>query len=315
MKFTLYLLSIVLFFVMFSLLSCDSEDTPSDDPEEIIEVPPGETLPEGNGVFNYIYTQEGYSKSLNVYYYLPNSYTTQAPILFVFHGTGRNADEYRDAMVSKANQFGFLVFAPEFSDAEFPNGDGYNLGNVYVDGDNPTPQTLNLESEWAYSIIEPLFDHVKTLTNNENLTYDAFGHSAGGQFLHRLLMFKPDSRIHKAVASASGWYTFPDESIPFPYGFDESILLGMDLGTLFSKQVIVQVGENDDDPNSAGLRHNSYADAQGLNRKERAINFYQFCNNLALQQMIAFNWQFELVPNATHDFTLPSEYAANLLYN
>ena len=110
-------------------------------------------------------------------------------------------------------------------------------------------------------------------------------------------------------------YTFPDETIPFPYGFDESILSGTDLGNLFSKQVTIQIGENDDDPNSAGLRHNTYADAQGLNRKDRATIFFQFCSNLANQESLNFNWQFEIVPNATHDFILPSNYAADLLYN
>ena len=314
MKHLFNLPTILILSSLILLFSC-SDETSVDDTDPIIEVPPGEPLPPGSGVFEYVYEQNGFTKSLDIYYFLPQNYTPQSPVLFVFHGAGRNADDYRDAMVSKSQELGFLVFTPEFSIAEFPNGDAYNLGNVYVDGDNPTPETLNPESEWAYSIIEPLFDHVKTLTQNETSQYDLFGHSAGGQFVHRFLMFKPNARVHTAVASASGWYTFPDENIPFPYGFDDSILLNSDFSGLFSKQVIIQVGENDDDPNSAGLRHNTYADAQGLNRKERATNFFQYCSNLANQESLIFNWQFELVPNANHDFNLPSEYAANLLYN
>ncbi|HLT52729.1 MAG TPA: hypothetical protein VKZ97_02505 [Flavobacteriaceae bacterium] len=310
----------VLILVLLSILSCSSNEAsepPVDnqDPDEVTDPLPLEPLDPGAGVFNFAYSQQGFSKSVDVYYFLPETYTASSPILFVFHGAGRNADEYRDAMVSKAQQFGFMIFAPEFSISEFPNGDAYNLGNVYVDGDNPSAQTLNPEHTWSYSIIDPLFDHIKTLTNNETDTYNAFGHSAGGQFLHRFLMFKPNSRVHKAVASASGWYTFPDETIPFPYGYDQSILIGSNLEELFTKQLVIQVGDDDDDPNSAGLRHNDYADAQGLNRKQRALNFFQFCSNLTSQAGLGFNWQLELVPNATHDFILPSEHAANLLYN
>ncbi|MCB0427026.1 MAG: hypothetical protein KDD16_06930 [Mangrovimonas sp.] len=309
--------------VLFSLLSCSSDnDEPNgtnpnepENPGEVIDIPPGETLPSGSAVFHYEYTVGGFTKSLDIYYYLPNNYAPTTPVLFVFHGTGRNADEYRDAMVAKAQELNFMVFAPEFSIQEFPDGDAYNLGNVYVDGDNPTLQTLNPESQWAFSIVDPLFDYIKTLTGNENASYYAFGHSAGGQFLHRLLMFKPNSRIEKAVASASGWYTFPDETVPFPYGFGQSILSGSSLESLFSKQVIIQVGEDDDNPNSAGLRHNDYADAQGLNRKTRAVNFFDYCSDLASEESLIFNWQFRLVPNATHDFGLPCEYAADVLFN
>lgn len=314
MKHLLNLSTYLTLTLLITLFSC-SDDTPVDNTDDIIEVPPGDPLAPGSGIIDYTYEQDGYTKSLDIYYFLPDNYTPQSPILFVFHGAGRNADDYRDAMISKSQELGFLVFTPEFSIAEFPNGDAYNLGNVYVDGDNPTPQTLNPESEWAFSIIEPLYDYVKTLTNNETSQYDLFGHSAGGQFVHRFLMFKPSARVHTAVASASGWYTFPDETIPFPYGYDESILLDSNLSNLFSKHLIIQVGENDDDPNSAGLRHNTYADAQGLNRKERATNFFQYCSTLATQESLTFNWQFQLVPDATHDFNLPSEYAADLLYN
>ncbi|MCB0423791.1 MAG: hypothetical protein KDD13_04095, partial [Mangrovimonas sp.] len=85
--------------VLFSLLSCSADnDEPneSENPGEVIDIPPGETLPSGSAVFNYEYTVDGFTKSLDIYYYLPNNYAPTTPVLFVFHGTGRNADEYRD---------------------------------------------------------------------------------------------------------------------------------------------------------------------------------------------------------------------------
>lgn len=269
----------------------------------------------GTGFFEYNYQIGSFNKIMRIYYYIPDNKTVSTPILFVFHGTGRNAKDYRNAMQSKANQFNFIVLAPEFSIQNFPSGDQYNLGNVFVDGDNPSPTTLNPESEWTYSIIEPLFDYVKVQINNSNTTYDVFGHSAGAQFAHRLLMFKPNARVNKAVISASGWYTFPNTSIVFPYGFKDSPLANLNLSSLFSKQIYVQVGANDNNPNESGLRRNEMADAQGTNRKDRAINFFQFSNQLAQTNSLNFNWNFIIIENADHNFVPASQHGADLIYN
>ena len=93
-----------------------------------------------------------------------------------------------------------------------------------------------------------------------------FGFSAGAQFVHRFIQFKPNARFDKVVAGAAGWYTVPDNTIPFPYGYENSILNTANLDNLLSSDLYIQVGALDNNPNSAGLRHNEYADAQGLNR-------------------------------------------------
>lgn len=302
----------ILLFVLLTILfiSCNSDDDSNDsnsNPTENINVGPGTTS------FNYS-TSNG-SKSLNVFYYVPENTTQTAPLVFVLHGAGRNAEDYRNSMITKANEYGFIAIAPEFSQTNYPGGDGYNLGNVFEDGDNPSPDTLNQEMDWAFSIIEPLFDYMKNEINNTNNSYYMYGHSAGGQFVHRFLMFKPNARVYRAVASASGWYTFPDSSITFPYGFNESLLQSSSLDNLFSKNLIIQVGENDNDPNSPGLRHNQFADAQGLNRLERAVNFFEFSQNLAQEQTISFNWELYINNDADHDYITASQSAADLLFN
>jgi pimeloyl-ACP methyl ester carboxylesterase len=232
----------------------------------------------------------------------------------VLHGTERNANQYRNAIIVKAESKGFIVIAPEFSEQNFPGGDAYNLGNVFEDGDNPSANTLNPENEWTFSIIEPLFDYVKTQINNNNTQYHVFGHSAGAQFVHRFLMFKPTARVANAVISAAGWYTFPN-NVVYPYGQSQSPLENMSISSFLSKKVFVQVGQFDNNPNDAGLRHTVLADAQGLNRKDRAENYYDFCQQLALNSNITFNWAFNSVANADHDYIKASENAANLIFN
>ncbi len=302
-------ITLLIFFASF-LFHCSGDDSATGNDNPIID-----NLSQGVGMFEFAYDPMGFNKTLKVYYYIPENKTAETPILFVFHGAGRNARDYRNAMQSKADQFGFIVITPEFSIQNFPSGDQYNLGNVFVDGDNPSPSTLNSEREWTYSIIEPLFDYVKIQINNSNATYDVFGHSAGAQFAHRFLMFKPNARVNKAVISASGWYTFPNTSIDFPYGFKDSPLENLNLSSMFSKQIYVQVGANDNNPNESGLRRNEMADAQGTNRKDRAINFYQFSEQLAQTNSLNFNWNFDIIENTDHNYIPASQNGADLIYN
>jgi hypothetical protein len=296
--------------VMLFILACDSS---SDDGPEIN--PDFNENTTGSGVFEFNYTSESTTKTLRVFYHIPNSKTPSTKILMVFHGNNRNASDYRNALIAKSDEYNFIVITPEFSEANFPGGDQYNLGNVYVDGDNPTANTLNPEDEWTFSIVEPLFDYVKTKIGNTNNSYNMFGHSAGAQFAHRLMMFKPNNRAMSSVISAAGWYTFPDETVDFPYGFDKSILQNSAINLLLSKDITVQIGENDNNPNAAGLRRNDIVDLQGTNRLDRAVNFYDFCEERAQILNADFNWSFSLRPNADHDYSSAAQDAAVILFD
>lgn len=269
-------------------------------------------LPIGSGDLNYFYAPM--SLEMRVFYYIPTNATATSPVVFTFHGASRNADEYRDAMITKAQQYGFIVIAPEFSEENFPTSSGYNLGNMYLNGNTPTPDTLLPEEEWTFRIIQPLFEFIKEEFDNTSAQFHAFGHSAGSQFLHRLLMFMPSTPIDKSVLSAAGWYTFPTSTIGFPYGLGNSPMENLNFSGFFSKEVRVQVGGEDDNPNAAGLRRNALADAQGITRKDRATSYFQYCEQLAEMENHQFNWDFYIIPNLGHDFSGASKAAADYLF-
>ncbi len=297
------------FFVFFVLTMC-SNDTVLRVDDTILN-----DKTSGSGFFIYNNQYILHEKELKVFFYIPEIINTNTPIVFVFHGSGRNAKDYRDAMINKANEYHFIVIAPEFSITNFPNSDSYNLGNVFVDGDNPSTSTLNPEEDWTFSVIEPLFDFFKETISNNSSTYHIFGHSAGGQFAHRYVLFKPHARYNHVVASASGWYTATDLNISFPYGFFNSPLENISFENLFQKNLIIQVGNLDNNPNSSGLRHNLFADAQGLNRLDRAHYFYNKATIFANNANLEFNWKFHIIENANHDFRIASINAANLIFN
>jgi predicted esterase len=251
---------------------------------------------------------------MDIYYHVPNASTTTMPILFVFHGAGRNAVEYRNSWVEEANNRGFIVITPKFASSDFPGGDAYNLGNVFIDGDNPSSTTLNDEQDWAFSIIEPLFDEIKSQLSNTSETYNIFGFSAGGQFAHRFLMFKPNARINKAVASASGWYSVPDSNIEFPYGIGNCPVENIPASSYFSKNMIIQIGTLDNDPNASALRRNPIVDIQGTNRYDRAFYMFNTSQSIAENFGVDFNWQIIETPGNDHDNAGAVEQASEVLF-
>ena len=270
-------------------------------------------LNSGTNKFIYLYPELP-QKPLNVFYNIPSGDRKNMPIVLIFHGEERNAIDYRDIWINASNKNRFMVFAPEFNTVDFPGGSSYIIGNVFQDGNYPTPQTLNNENLWTFSIIEPLFDFIKTKAGSTVETYSLFGHSGGGQFVHRYVLFKPNARINKAIAANSGWYSVPDGIANYPYGIMNSPLSLIAPNSYFEKQLYITVGELDNNGSDSSLRHNTASDLQGLNRLERANYFYTNSQSYALKMNSKFNWKFHIVSNSGHDPTKMSNDAINLLF-
>ena len=299
--------SFLLIFTIF-IISCNPTGSSfSPNPEPVI---PAE-ISIGSGMFIFSYN----NMDIEVFYHVPPSYAASSRVVFALHGGSRDAEGVRNNMIQKSIDYNFILIAPKFSSSNFSLGDGYNLGNVYVDGDNPSTDTLNDENEWSFSIIEPLFDSVKSSLSIESEKYNLFGFSAGAQFVHRFIQFMPDARFNKVVAGAAGWYTVPNNSIPFPYGYQNSILISTNLNDLLSSDLHIQVGALDNNPNSAGLRHNEYADAQGLNRVTRAVHFFESGQNIADSNNYNFNWSLHIIQGAGHNLIPNAENACDLMFN
>lgn len=270
--------------------------------------------------------------SVEVFYHIPSGDLSSMPILFSFHGAGRNGNDYRDFWIEMANQNGFMVFAPEFSSSNYPGlGDNYLMGNIFDDGDNPEESEYNLPEEWTFSVIEPLFNYIKTDISGTQQTYDGWGHSGGAQFLHRFTMFVPQSSLGTAVCSNAGWYTVPENEIHYPYGnslpfgSDNNIFdflqstsngLNVNIEQFFSKKLIVHLGTNDTDPNSSGLRHNDVVDnQQGLNRYVRGNYFFNTGQAYAQDLNTPFNWEQHDVLGANHQGQVMANDALQFFLN
>ena len=279
------------------------------DPNDFVPEDDGETL---SGIGSFVLDSADASQSIRVFYYVPNGASAEASIVITLHGSGRDAEALRDEWTIHADRFGLLVFAPQFTDSAFPGSSGYNLGNVFVNGNAPGNTPRNPVRDWSFSLIEPLFEEAKRRTGNTSAAYDLFGHSAGGQFAHRFVLFFPNGRYDRVVAANPGWYTVPDPEIEFPYGLDRS---PVDSGSAryFTRSLIIFAGDADTDPSSAGLRHTPEADAQGIHRFERANHFVRESQRIRGSESLP--WRLVVVPSVGHDGRAMGQSAAELLYD
>jgi hypothetical protein len=233
-------------------------------------------------------------RPVRVYYSAPANPAT-AEIIIVMHGRGRDGRGYLADWAPLATNRNVLILVPEFSDDLYPDSAAYNVGNV-IDADGQ----LQPREEWAFHVIEALFDSVVRELGNHAQDYALFGHSAGAQFVHRFVELVPQHRARVAVAANAGWYTVPDDSIPFPHGLDGAPVKEADLGPAFASDLVVLLGGDDVDPDDDSLRRDDRSDAQGRNRLERGLHFFLRSQQVAHRQSLPFRWRLQVVPGLAH---------------
>lgn len=263
----------------------------------------------GQGMFVFNSYEPLSDKPVRVFTYRPEGDVSEMPILFVMHGTLRNANTYRDNWIDIAVEHGVLIVTPEFNSDDFPGARGYNLGGMFDEDGNQTE-----ERYWGYSIIEPIFDEVVERVNGEQQSYDIFGHSAGAQFTHRLFLFKEDLRANHVISANAGWYTTPDFQMDFPYGMKDTAIDEERLRERFASKLLIQLGEEDIDPEDRHLRTSENAMKQGMHRFERGHNFYDMAGSKASELGTEFNWLIRTVPGVGHNNALMAIDAAEYLY-
>jgi poly(3-hydroxybutyrate) depolymerase len=266
-------------------------------------------VPEGKSDFVFIDQRGNPDKPLRVWIYRPAGFTAESPIVFVMHGKLRNAETYREPWIPLADQYHCLVVAPEFSEQHYPDVFGYNYGNMRT----PDGQPIK-ESKWAFSAVEHLFDHIRAETRSRRERYHIFGHSAGSQFVHRMLFFKPKVRFEKAIAANAGSYTLPTAQIEFPFGLAGTDRHEANLRSVFRVPLVVLLGEADIDTNDELLPRQPEAMAQGPHRFARGQKFFADAREVASRQKTDFHWSLATVAGVGHDNALMAPAAARALF-
>ena len=134
----------------------------------------------GRGNFTYIDAIDGPDAPIRVHFALPACPHAKSPIIFVLPGIKRDAMPYLRTWAPHAARAGAILLIPELPQKTYPRARGYNLGNMFDQNGHPIARP-----RWAFSLIERLFDHVRAETGIRRDGYVIYGHSAGGQLVHR----------------------------------------------------------------------------------------------------------------------------------
>jgi len=238
-------------------------------------------------------TAVGGDTPLTVFTYSPPNCDRPA-LLFVFHGTNRNAREYRDKAKPLADRLCLVVFAPLFDHQHFPRW-RYHRGGIIHKG-RSLPR-----SEWTIALVEDLVQWARKRVGRPTAPYYLFGHSAGAQFLSRVAALAPPLDAARIVIANSSSYVAPsvDESAPYGFGglFAEAEAQKL-VKHYLGLPITIYLGEAD-----TGRRHlhnHPAARRQGKNRFDRGRNVYRAAMALAGQKGWTCNWRLVTVPRVGH---------------
>ena len=151
----------------------------------------------GRNTIQYIDEDRNSDRPFKLQTYRPYGYTPDRPVVIVQHGVLRNGDEYRDFWVEAADKHKLLIVALTFSNEIWPGVESYNNGRVFSAGGNPR----HIDG-WTYALVGNVIKDMidGEFTDGQNVYL--FGHSAGGQFVHRLMSSQSHAPF-KAVAAGN----------------------------------------------------------------------------------------------------------------
>ncbi len=262
-------------------------------------------------------------KPLTVHVFRPSQFDSlTGRIWFVMHGTGRDAERYLKTAAPVAERHQVLVVVLEFSRNDYPTGDTYTLGVVTrgrVDDHAAEEGRWRNPRQTPYMEIERTFSAVREALQSRQPGYFLFGHSAGAQFVHRLLSFVRCPRVLKAVAANAGWYTLPTVDKkwpPFPYSLRGASREFQDPGQVLAAPLTVLLGTRDTrgKEEDTNLRGTEGAIVQGANRLQRGITYYEVGQQAAHSANRPFAWKVQLVPGAGHEVAEVIAPAGQLLF-
>jgi len=290
----------------------------------------------GSGSFSVKGGKNREQHTVNVFYHKPKGFTEHSPILIVIPGAGRNADDYRDSWIASSEKYNTLILSPSYKEKEYdfaayhlggvienikflkaPKQEKYNNRMVFkIDDDRDLSFNPNYDSEsFIFEDFDRIFDDTVKALNSKQTQYDIFGHSAGGQIAHRLAVFKPNTKANRILASNSGSYTVPSLQEKLPFGTLDALLSKSHLQQAFSEELILFIGEKDNENETGGMiLHSPAVNKQGLHRLSRARYFYNKSKKMAAELGLEFNWQLIIVPDVGHKYRLMGQAAASYLY-
>ena len=264
----------------------------------------------GEGVFTYADYAPYSDKPIDVHYFIPSDGDAATmPILFVMQGADRGWTYLMKTWKQDAQKYRFIVVIPVFTKEFYPVEEYQEMGVFAEDG------TLNAPERTTAILIDKLFERFRDDIGGRQQRYSFYGHSAGGQFVHRALLLHDSPYVERSVVGSPGWYTFPDNSeMRYPYGVTDLPYINEDdLRRFVTREAWVQVSDGDTLRESF-LRKTPEAELQGRNREERGKSFYASLCKTAADLGVENGWKFVEEHNVAHHSSGMGKRAVKYLF-
>jgi len=226
----------------------------------------------------------------------PRQYDAATPVLFAHHGVRRNGRDYRDYWLYLVDEARVLAIAIEFPEASFPEYLWYHFGNLHTKDGTPNPREA-----WTFGIDVRLFEQLHAQGVTSRQSYGLFGHSAGGQYVHRMLSFGFRDEVAVAVSANAGTYAMPDLATPWPFGLGETDVDTEGLRALLAFPITAMAGTEDVLTTGRFFPKGPRSMRQGATRYERAQNYVQSGHAAAAALQTSCAWKVIDVPGVGHD--------------
>lgn len=226
------------------------------------------------------------------FYHVPAEIRPGSPVIVSVHGISMNAAEHMVRLRGIAEANGAVIIAPHFSRKAYPR----------------FQQLQDIRSGTRADLA--LIDMLADVRRRYGLTFAKIhltGFSGGAQFAHRFALYHADL-VASCVSCAAGWYSFPDELLPFPLGAAPgSGPAGMSLHPDWMKvRHHVFVGSRDTIVEDALNMTAPVVAMQGIGRRERARRWVKAMNEArgaAGEDPVGFT----VLRGLSHDFTRAHE--------
>lgn len=226
----------------------------------------------------------------------PAIWDPSVPVVIVLHGVARNGRDYRDYWQPHADTFGILPIAIEFPEETFPEYLWYNFGNLHKADGTPNPR-----EEWTFGIPGRLFQALRAAGVTTAPEYGLFGHSAGGQFVHRMLSFGYREHVAAAVSANAGTYAMPDLATDWPWGLGAVPVDDDALRDWLQFPLTVMAGTADTKTTGRFFPKGPKSMRQGPHRYGRAHTYLRTGQVAAERLGVELAWRTIDVPGVGHD--------------
>jgi hypothetical protein len=230
------------------------------------------------------------------------------PVVFIHHGVARNGPDYRDYWLPHVDPGAMLAIAIEFPEASFPEHLWYNFGNLRTKDGAPNPR-----DQWTFGIGPRLFAALRAQGITTTQRYGLFGHSAGGQYVHRMLSFGYRDQVAVAVSANAGTYAMPDLSTDWPWGLGATGLTPDALPALLTFPLTIMAGTADTKTTGRFFPKGPKSLRQGPHRHARAHTYLAAGHQAAADHGVPLAWRVIDVPDVGHDGRRMSDAAAPLI--